>query len=214
MEEFPGNSKVPKKAAAQAPEKKVVKVISGDAVRKKKTVGQRFREVFISGEDTRSVFSYIYTEHVIPGIRDMIFDAGTAGLERKLYGESSPGARRRGSPIVSNGLGLLTNYAAASRGPARDNIVEPRISRRGRATHDFGEVIIPTRPEAELVLETMYEIIGRHEEVTVADYFQMVGETPQFTDEKWGWTNLEGSRVVRSRHGGYTIDLPQTEPLT
>lgn len=212
MSEFPGNSKKQQKAA-QPQEKQVVKVISGEAVRRKKPLGTRFKELFITGDDSRNVFEYMMTEHVRPGIKDLIFDAATGGLERKFYPEGSSYRRRGAQSPVSNGLGLLTNYAGVSRGPAGQDRPEPRMSRRGRATHNFGEVLIPTKPEAELVLETMYEIIGRHEECTVADLLQMVGETPQFTDEKWGWTSLEGSRPRRAPGGGYVLDLPPTESL-
>lgn len=214
MSEFPGNSNKAKKAATP-PEKKVEKVISGTAVRRKTPLGTRFKNLFLTGEDARNVFEFMLTEHIRPGIKDLIFDAATGGLERKFYPEGNAAYRRRAtSSAVSNGLGLLTNYSGLTRGPAgSDRREEPRMSRRARAQHNFGEVILPTKPEGELVLETMYEIIGRHEEVTVADLLQMIGDTPDFTDEKWGWTSLEGSRVVRAPGGGYLLALPPTESL-
>lgn len=215
MTEFPGNSNKAKKAATP-PEKKVEKVIAGNAVRTKKPLGKRFREFFLTGEDSRSVFEYMMTEHIGPGIKDLVFDSVTAGLERKMYPDGGNGFRRRATTsAVSNGLGLLTNYSGLTRGPAGGGVSErePRLSRRARSSHNFGEIILPTKPDAELVLETMYEIIGRHDEVTVADLLQMVGETPEFTDEKWGWTSLEGARAVRSSGGGYILALPPTEPL-
>lgn len=214
-DEFPGNSKkAKKKAAAPAPEKDIQKVISGVVVRRKTPLGTRFKELFLTGDDSRSVFEYMMTEHIRPGFKDLVFDAFTGGMERKFYpdGHSSYG-RRRSSPAVSNGLGMLTNYAAASRGPAGGAVAETRMSRSARRNHDFGEFVFPTKPEAELTLETMYEIIGRHDEVSVADFMQMVGETPEFTAETWGWTSLEGSRVRRAPGGGYVIDLPRTESL-
>lgn len=213
MEEFPGNSKKQKTTAE--PEKKVVtKVISGKAVRKKTPVGTKFRRIFVSSDDSRGVWEFIFTEHIIPGGRDMIYDALNAGLHRKLYGEG-PARRAQHAGISTPWGGTLTNYAGFSRGPAGSSAAPepPRLSRRARATHDFGEIIIPTKPEAELILETMYEIIGRHEECTVADLMQMLGETPEFTQEKWGWTNLEGSRPRRAAGGGYVLELPPTESL-
>lgn len=216
MTEFPGNSNKQKRESAPAPAEKkdIQKVISGTAVRRKKTLGTRFREFFLTGEDSRSVFEYMMTEHIKPGFKDIVFDAVTGGLERKMYHDTPVGYHRRRSPASSVATSLLTNYTAMSRGPAGGAIQdEPRLSRRARAQHNFGEIILPTKPEAELVLETMYEIIGRHDECTVADLLQMVGETPQFTDEKWGWTHLEGSRPVRHSGGGYVLALPPTESL-
>lgn len=212
-DEFPGNSKRQKKAAVEAEEPKVVtKVISGTVVRKKTPLGTRFKNLFLTGEDARSVLTFMFTEHIRPGIRDIIYDAANAGLHRKLYGDA-PIRRASNSPATS----LLTNYAGISRGPAGSLLQPepaPRLSRAARQNHNFSEFAIPTKPEAELVLETMIEIIGRHDECTVADFMGLIGETPDFTHEKWGWTNLQGARPRRSPGGGYVLDLPPTESLT
>lgn len=216
--EFPNNSMKAQKAphAEPASEKaNVTKVISGEAVRRKKPLGKRFREFFISSEDPRNVMEFLFEEHVLPGLRDVLFDSASAGLERKLYGDSSyrPGGRRRATGAAGNVMNTLTNYGAFSSGPIGNPNQTGAISRRARQTLNFGEVVVATKAEAEGVLDTMFEVLSKFEEVTVAEFMKMVGETPDFQAEKHGWTDLRGSRVVRAKGGGYTWSLPPTEEL-
>lgn len=216
-QEFPSNSDKTKKAAASASERpKVDKVISGEIVRRKKPVGVRFKEIFLGGDDVKGVFSYVLNDVIIPDINNMIVDAGTTALERRFLGSERSASRRRGSNVVNTLAGqFATNYGAYSSGPVGSPNVEQhaRMSRRGRVTHDIAEKVIPTRAEAEAVLDTMYEILQKFEEVTLAEVLTMLGETPQFSDETFGWSNLQGAGVQRARGGGYYLALPGTEKL-
>lgn len=49
---------------------------------------------------------------------------------------------------------------------------------------------------------------------TVADFYDAVGETSEFTDRNWGWTPLE-LRDAQIQHvrGGYLIGLPSPIPI-
>ena len=58
----------------------------------------------------------------------------------------------------------------------------------------------------------MYDLVNSYDSATVADFYDLVGITSEFTDNKWGWTNLHGSRVIRARDG-YLLDLPKPEPV-
>jgi hypothetical protein len=78
--------------------------------------------------------------------------------------------------------------------------------------HDFDEIILPDYAVAKEVLSQMYEILEQFDEVTVADLYQLAGISSTPVDYKWGWDNLFGSRVARTR-GGYLLDLPRPEPL-
>lgn len=215
--ELPNNSKKAAKAAAQpTAEKKVEKIISGEVVRRKKPLGTRVRQLFITGEDSRNVFEYVLTEHIGPGLRDILFDSVTAGFEKKLYGEAA-GHRRRGATRGRDNnqfLNTLTNYGAFSSGPmGNPNQSRTPLTRRDRKLHNFGEVVIGTKIEADAVLETMYELLSKHDEVTLADFLHMLGEVPTFQDEKFGWTDLSGTRPYRAKGGGYALSLPPTEEL-
>lgn len=69
-----------------------------------------------------------------------------------------------------------------------------------------------SRPEAETVLDNLYDILNKYDVVSVSDLYELVGITPQHTDQKWGWTTLQGAGVSRMRDG-YLLNLPEPQPL-
>jgi hypothetical protein len=86
------------------------------------------------------------------------------------------------------------------------------MSRQARRSHDFDEIILDKRVEAEEVIDMMYAILEEYKEVSVHDLYEMVGLDPTWADQKWGWYRLDGARAVRTG-SGYLIDLPKPEPL-
>ena len=86
------------------------------------------------------------------------------------------------------------------------------MSRRARSQHDFDEVILDSRVEAEEVIDKLYEVVSRYGSATVMDLYELVGLPSSHTDNKWGWTSLRGAGVSRA-HGGYLLDLPEPQPL-
>jgi hypothetical protein len=189
----------------KAVEKNIEKVISGTVVQRKKSWTSRIKETFV-GDDARSVGSYILMEVLIPAAKTMISDAASQGVERMLFGDARP---RSSSSRSSN----YTSYNRMYSG-AKDNYRdEPRkISQRARATHDFGEVVLDSRGEAEGVLERLIEIVDKYDVATVSDLYDLVGITGSFPDDKWGWGDLRGASVRRVRDG-YLLDLPNTMPI-
>jgi hypothetical protein len=219
-EEFPGNSHIdkedplnmgkPKDAAPEAPPmKKVEQITSGSTKRRKKPLGKRFSGMFFGG-DARTAGSYVLLEVMIPAAKDMLVDAGSQVIERMIYGESRRG-RRSGATTPYSGPSGYMAYNRYSSGPQQE---QPRaMSRRGRAVHDFDEIILETRSEAEATLEQMYEFLSRYDVVSVGDLYGMVGIKPTHVDNKWGWTDLRGSAVSRLRGGGFLLDLPEPKPI-
>lgn len=202
-------SKKPQKEATEKP--KLEKVADGE--QRKKGLGKRISETF-TGDDARSVGEYVLFDVVIPAAKTMISDAVGQGVERMLFGD----VRR---PRSSAGVSSRTNYAGYSRmrtpgapaSPGRAFEPDgPTMSKRARATHDFGEIILSDRGKAEIVLERMGDALDAYDVVTVTDFYDLVGITGSYTDDKWGWYDLRGARVVRDR-AGYLIDLPQPSPI-
>lgn len=209
MEDYPSNSHKAKDAKDALPEKKIEKIVEGKVVRKKRSLAKRFAETFFSG-DIDSVRNNVQ-DVLISAARDAISDAITTGMERMLFGETRP--KRRSSSRPSGMAGGYTNYSRYAR-PERDRRDESRgVSRRARGMHEFDEIILATRVEAENVLDKMFDIIENYGHVTVRDFYSMVGVTPEFTDEKYGWVELRGAYVSRSSDG-YLMNLPKPEPLT
>jgi hypothetical protein len=208
MDEFPSNSKRQRREEPQerSKEVKIARVVHSEVVRRKKPLGKRLREMVIGDEET-SVSEYLLAEVLIPNIKDLLYDLTTMGVERRLYGDVRPSSRRHRRP--GGGGGDNFRYDRVSR--ERDS--RPQLSRQARARHDFGEIVIPTRAEALEVLDGMYDLLEKYEQVTVGNLLEMVGEPSHYTDERYGWTDLQGSGVRRVPGGGFLLDLPRTEDL-
>lgn len=209
MQEFPPNSR---KAAARAEEpKRVEQVTSGET--RKRGLSRKFKDTFIGG-DARGTAQYVFFAVLIPSAKDMLAEAAQTGIERLIYGESA--RPRRGAPPPGYSATGSVNYTPYNRmGPStgsRPSQGRP-LSQASRTRHNFDEIVIPTRQEAEEVLDRMYELLSKYGSVSVSDLYELTGIQSGHTDYKWGWTELRGSRVDKLRAGGYLLDVPAPVPL-
>jgi hypothetical protein len=199
---------------SKSPEPKVrpeiIKITSTEVVRKK-PLGRKIRESFM-GDDAQSVGSFILFDVVIPAAKSLILDMFTQGLERSLYGDSHGRSKLGGSRSGRGGTSYQKMYNGAvvdDRG-RRDERRE--LSYQQRSEHNFDDVILSNRGEAEEVLERLQDLVNDYDQAAVADLYSMIGVTPSYTDNKWGWTDIRGSRVDAVR-GGYLLVLPRTTQL-
>ena len=58
----------------------------------------------------------------------------------------------------------------------------------------------------------MDELIDTYSMVSVADLYDLIGVTGNYTDNKYGWTNIRNAEVVRVREG-YLLKLPKALPI-
>lgn len=213
MEEFPSNARRPESREPEQADKKLEKVVTGDVTRAKPSLAKKFGATFMGG-DARTAWSSVVFDVLVPALKDMATDAVTQGIERMIYGDGAP--RVRGRSASRYGAGTYTSYNRIST-PTRQGPTprsdEPRVlPKRSRSTHNFDDVILETRAEAEEVLDRMFDLISEYNVATVSDLYELLGITGAFTDEKWGWSDLRGTKVVRHRDG-YLIDLPRPEAI-
>lgn len=204
--EFPPNSKTAQEGAPNR-EPKVERVTSAAATRRKKSLGQQFKSTFFAG-DPKSASQHVIFEVIIPAIQEAMVESVRSGIEKLILGSSSRG---RG-PKPSAGA---TGYVSYNRVPMGQSATPPtsQMSRRARAQHDFDELVLESRTEAEDVIDRMFDILSRYDSVNVAELYEMVGLNSTHADVKWGWTDLRGSGVSRLRSGGYLLNLPTPHPL-
>lgn len=207
MEEFPPNSKKPP-GSREAP-KKIERVTSATATRRKKSLWKQFRSTFIGG-DARTATEYVVLQVLIPAAKDALVDAGSSMVERLIYGEHRT-ARRRGGP-QSGPMGVV-DYRSQSMREDRPSTSRgmTRTSRPQRARHGFDDIVLSSRVEAEEVLGRLYDILSQYEQVSVADLYDLTGLESTHTDKKWGWTDLHGAAAERLRSGDFLLDLPDPE---
>jgi hypothetical protein len=213
MSEFPPNSHNTKAQETAQPREKMKPVTSAKAERRKRGLGRQFKETFFRGSG-KDAFAFAIEDVVVPAIQDTLHVALRSGIERLIYGDTRGTGRPSFSSFWSNNDPAVgkVDYNGVSKS-TRSSTSERSLSRSGRARHDFGELLIPSGPEANEVIDRMFEGLNRYGQVSVADLLVLVGIRPEHTDEKWGWTNLTGATAIRTRNGMFRLALPEAEEL-
>lgn len=201
--DYKPNSKRYKNEQTNAPveRKKVEKVVTGKVKTKKKSEVSKLKDVFIS-EDVSNVKSYIVMDVLIPAAKKAISDIVRDGIDMILYGDAHRGRSSSGASYVS--------YRSYSDRDRRDTRRES--SGRTRIGYDYDDIVLESRVEAEEVLQRMDELIETYGIVSVADLYDLVGKTCNYTDNKYGWTNIRNAEPVRVRDG-YLLKMPKAGPI-
>jgi hypothetical protein len=179
---------------------KVEKVISGTAVTKKKSDINKFADNFLS-EDVSNVKNYIIMDVLIPAAKKAVSDIITNGIAMLLYG----GRGNNRSSTQGSKVSYVNYY---NRENGRGSVVPERAARG----YSYDDIILPTRGDAEEVLSQMCELTSLYGSVSVADLYDLVGVTGNYTDNKYGWTDVSHVRPVLVRDG-YLLKLPKALPL-
>ena len=175
--------------------KKVEKVVNGKVKAKKKS---SFADVFVS-EDAANVKDYIWMDVIVPLVKKTICDIFADIPNMIFYGKPGGGRRSTNSSYVS--------YRDYSR---RDD--RPVGESRTRTGYSHDDIILETRGEAEEVLDRMNELIDTYGIVSDADMYDLVGISCNYTDNKYGWTNIRNAEPIRVRDG-YMLKLPKAIPI-
>lgn len=181
-------------------EKREVKKVVSKPVQTKKNEIRRLADIFIS-EDVSNVKSYIWMDVLVPTIKKAIVDIVTDGVNMIFFGGT--GNRNK---INSN----TSKISYRNFYDQKDTPIYSQASSTAKFNYD--DIIFETRGEAEAVREEMDNVIERYGFVTIADMYDMVELTPPFTSNKYGWSNISSSRVIKTRYG-YVIDLPKAKPI-
>lgn len=196
MENYKSNSH---KSKAEESDKKLVKVVNGSVRVNKKNGIRKFRDAFLS-DDASNIKSYILLDVLIPAIKKAIQNIVKDGIDILLDGDVDRSRNNSTSRV--------------SYGKCYDNTKDRRNNQMGRVKPSgYEDVMMDNRGEAEDVLDRMDELIDVYGMVSVGDYYDLIGITPRFTDNKYGWTNLRNAKVIRTRDGWYTLKLPKTIAL-
>lgn len=190
---YPSNSRRSKRGSDEEPQRKL-KVIKGNIVERKKPLLMR-----IFGENTKSVGNYILWDVLIPAGKNTITEMISNGIEMLLYGEPRSNVRRdRGRSYVS-----YNSYYKD-----RDREPDSRRLEIGKNRHRFEDVVLESRSDAEEVLSNLVDLVEDYGVATVADFYDLVGLSGEWADNKYGWDNLSRSSVKRVRDG-YILEMPK-----
>lgn len=191
-----------------SPERKKLKplVSKGSVAKKKRTVMDKFKESFLG--ESENLGDYVLYDVLVPAFRDTVSDMGFGIIER-LFG-TGRSSRGRSSNIVRDKGKSYVSYNSNNNRRDRDNGRD--LDRGARARHDFDNVVFINKWEAEDVLSHMVDLVTEYGEVTVRDFYELSDIESEYTDDKYGWTNLRDAYVDRTRNG-FTIAFPPTRLL-
>ena len=198
--DYKPNSHKYKQQLKEQGDKKVEKVVHGTAKTRKKSQVRKFTDVFIS-EDASNVKSYILMDVLVPTIKKAISDIVKDGIDM-ILGTGGPSTRSTNASKVS-----YRNYY-----DRRDNERNYTSARRNTTGYSYDDVILETRGEAEEVITAMDGLMDTYGIVSVADLYDLVGIQCNYTDNKYGWTNIRNVEPIRVRDG-YMLKLPKAMPI-
>lgn len=192
-------------------EKVSKKVISGDIKNKPEPPGKRSLMSLFVKEDIASVTDYLITERFVPGIIDAFINAIALTLTgetvRTHYSSNRRSTSRRGPDKAS-----YDEYYERER--ERDR--EPARSAVNIRDMSVNEIGLMTKDDADKVMDYLVEQLERYNQAKVADVYDAVGITVEYTDRAryWGWRNATGFRKpFQGRDGYWYLDLPRPERL-
>lgn len=176
-------------------------VVQGKVKVRKKSGLKKMAEKFIA-EDAKHVRDYIVDDVLIPALKKGVSDVICNSVDMFLYGETGH-TKRYSSP--SSRVSYRSYYD--------DRRDDRRTSRyTERRDFDFDEILM-SHDDAQEVLARMDETLETYGTVSVLDYYDFCGISgSQFTDAKYGWTDLRTAGIARCRDG-WVIKLPKAIPI-
>lgn len=191
--QFPGNPKVEKKEE----KKKIEKVVNSKVTKREKSLSKKLAGKFF-GEDFSEVISYVCTDVILPAFKKMLWEGISNGSELLIFGEIRNKKTKSG----------FNNYGTYFREPS----TKRSRDRRSRARGEMAELVFEDRWDAQDLLDSALDYLETYDSITVADIYEMAGEDFDHIDTQYGWENLKGARVVRSRDD-YILELPRPYKL-
>lgn len=174
------------------------KVTQGSVVMRKKPLILR-----ILGSTTlAAIGAYILWDVLVPAAKSTISEIVNNSTDMVLYGRERPDNIRR-----DRGRSYVSYNSMYDRPRRHDRTQQMRVSR-----HSFDDVVLETRGDAELVLSSLVEMIDQYGSASVASFYEFVGLESEWSDNKYGWTNLASAETKRTRDG-YILVLPKPEVL-
>lgn len=195
---YSANSQKSKQSEQPAEERIKGPVIVGTATERKEPLRKKFLSAY-AGDSAQSVGNYLIMDVVVPATKNLIVDLVSQGINRLMYGSSMPG--RTNSFVGSMGSRVSYGKMFNGGGSAAQQPTpqQQKMSPQGRANHNFGEIVLQTRSDGEMVLDSLRDLIEQYGSAKVVDLYRAVGVPTDFTDQKFGWTNLARAQVLQIR---------------
>lgn len=213
MTDYQGNSHKQKEEESKKQEKNIERITSGEVIIQKKGPWRKFKSLIIEA-DMNSVGRFIWFELLIPSFKNLLVDTVEQGIKRTVYGDRRAAYRPPSSSLGAGQISRIQYNSPVIRhhpDPASQRAL-PMSSAPRSTVNDPRGYIIPSKDEAERVLESMADVIDTYDVITVSDLHGMLGLETTYVDQKWGWTSMIGAQIRQIREG-WVLELPPTQEL-
>ena len=130
---------------------------------------------------------------------------GEGAINRAFYGDTRKRARGRSS--ISRGVERISYEDRF------DSRSRHKSAPRGRARYEMDNLRFDTRADADALLDTLTEYLDQYDSVSVGDVFESLDIPTQANDFRYGWYELGGAHIRKSRDGGYILEMPRLEEI-
>lgn len=181
-------------------ERKKVKPLEdiGEVKVKKKSEVRKLADIFLK-DDIEEVKKYVIRDVFLPSVKRAVSESLHTGIDMLFGGGAGLSNRSHDSYYKSYDDYYSSNHKTVSASKKRN------YSNYG---YTCNEIVFETRVDAERVLSDLRHIIAQTGMVTVGELYGMVRMQATYTDERYGWNNLDNASVVRVRYG-FVIKLPR-----
>lgn len=189
-------------------EKKFSKVTTGKVTVKKKSNAKKLADVFILG-DMEQVKQSLINDLLIPGTKNLLYNIANTALSMLFFNNQRP----------MNGYWQPNQYQQPPRPYQTTSYssfyTQNQYQQQAPVQSGYSqnqEIVFGSRVDAENVLDQMNGALATYGQVSVADFYDLMGITTSYVDYSYGWYNLSGAHV-RAVNGGFVIDFPRAAAL-
>ena len=183
----------------------------------------RANVLFFGDDGLRGVTDHLVRDIFIQSIQTTISDVATntintisyvatTSIKRAIFGESYDDRSRNSNDYWHGSRRYVDNRMSSSRGRGYVDYSKQSEKALHHKSENLSNVVrvieFDSANDANDVLSYMIDSVEQYGLVTVADFYELSDVASKFTDHQFGWTNLDGVRVVPIRGGGFYIAFP------
>lgn len=185
----------------------------GKAKAQKKSLVQKLAKSIIE-DSIESVKERAFNDIIVPGLKSLIFDTITDMADAMLFGNSEysngySSRNRSSSRRQEDRASYSGYYDKKSRRNRRDN---DRRSSWSDYSMEPDDIKVKTRRIANNALAEVDKCIRKYGQASIADLYDAVELTSDWTDSQYGWTDIRGAKI-RPIRDGFMIIMPPTIEL-
>ena len=173
------------------PKKKLGKVTTGNVTVRQQSEVQKLANQFLN-------------DYAIPMLKNGVWSLFSSALSLMIFGEDR-------SRSTSNNNYIRTRNSYEGYYDSRVN--QNRPNNQQRMVQNWQNLTSDSRADMDSILDQMKGAIVEYGQVSIGDLYDLAGITANYTDNKYGWHNLDGA-YVKAVPGGYSIVFPKPVALT